>query len=164
MTLEEHFEAVRTVSLEARLLDEKKWDDWLALYADEAVMWMPTWRNETDLTRDPDSELSFIYLDGKAALKERIGRITSGLSVSSMPQPRTCHLVTGSTTEPRDGELIVRSSWASHIHDPKDKSQTTCFGHYVHTLVKAEDGYLIRRKDIVLMNDYISSKLDFYYV
>lgn len=164
MTHETYSEAANLVLQEGRLLDEKKWDDWLGLYAEDAVIWMPTWRNETELTNNPDTELSFIYLDGKPALQERISRITSGLSVSSMPQPRTCHLITGVIAQAESSGVIVRSSWASHIYNPKDKSCVTCFGLYRHTLVQAENGYRIHRKDIVLMNDYISSKLDIYYV
>jgi len=31
---------------EARLLDEKKWQDWLALYTEDALFWMPSWAGE----------------------------------------------------------------------------------------------------------------------
>jgi benzoate/toluate 1,2-dioxygenase beta subunit len=164
MTLNLHLEATRLVALEARLLDEKRWDDWLGLFTEDATLWMPTWRNESTLTSDPDTELSFIYLNGKSALRERTSRITSGLSVSSMPQPRTCHLVTGSTVDPEGDTLVVRSNWTNHVFDPKDKSHTSSFGLYTHTLVKTPEGYRIRQKYIVLMNDYISSKLDIQYV
>ncbi|MBB5215337.1 aromatic-ring-hydroxylating dioxygenase subunit beta [Parapusillimonas granuli] len=161
-TIEE--KACRIVLTEARLLDEKRWDDWLALYADTAVLWMPTWRNERELTEDPDTELSFIYLEGKPALKERISRITSGLSVSSMPDPRTCHMVAGLRAQAADGVVQVESSWTSHIYDHKRKSHLTYFGHYGHTLQATADGLRILHKRIVLMNDYLESKLDFYYV
>ena len=139
-------------------------DEWLEVFADDAVLWMPTWRNEYELTHDPNTELSFIYLEGKTALRERVSRLTSGLSVSSMPQPRTCHLITGFVGESNSDELVLKSSWTSHIYDHKLQGHTTYFGHYEHTLREHADGFQILRKRVVLMNDYIVSKLDFYYV
>jgi len=29
---------------EALYLDERRWDDWLALYHDDAEFWVPAWR------------------------------------------------------------------------------------------------------------------------
>ena len=65
------------------------WDDWLALYTEDAEFWVPTWRDEHQLTEDPARELSFIYLQGRALLAERVFRITSGRSAASTPLPRT---------------------------------------------------------------------------
>ncbi|HBP77531.1 MAG TPA: benzoate 1,2-dioxygenase small subunit, partial [Halomonas sp.] len=38
---------------EARLLDDREWDDWLALYHKDALFWMPAWDDDDQLTRDP---------------------------------------------------------------------------------------------------------------
>jgi len=35
---------VELVHREARLLDEQRWDDWLALYAEDCEYWMPAWK------------------------------------------------------------------------------------------------------------------------
>ena len=46
---------------EARLLDDRQWDEWLTCYADDASYWMPAWDDDDQLTEDPQSEISLIY-------------------------------------------------------------------------------------------------------
>ena len=38
---------------EARALDDKAWDDWLAHYAPDAVFWMPSWDDDDLLVENP---------------------------------------------------------------------------------------------------------------
>src|SRR5829696_3246469 len=105
-------QARELVAREAQLLDARAWDDWLALYAEDAQFWVPTWRDEHQLTEDPSRELSFIFLQGRVRLAERVFRITSGRSAASNPLPRTNHLVTGSLVAPGpDATLRVHSAW-----------------------------------------------------
>ena len=43
---------------EARCLDDKDWDGWLAHYAPTATFWMPAWDDNDTLTEDPQREIS----------------------------------------------------------------------------------------------------------
>ncbi len=43
---------------EARALDERRFDDWLAMYAPDVVFWMPAWKDETTPTSDPNTRMS----------------------------------------------------------------------------------------------------------
>ncbi len=47
---------------EARLLDDRQWDEWLSCYSPQVVYWMPAWGDDDQLTRDPQKEISLIYL------------------------------------------------------------------------------------------------------
>ena len=47
---------------EAALLDRQQWDDWLALYLQDCVFWVPSWTSETTVTRDPETEVSPVQL------------------------------------------------------------------------------------------------------
>ncbi len=38
---------------EARLLDDRQWDEWLSCYSPQVVYWMPAWGDDDQLTRDP---------------------------------------------------------------------------------------------------------------
>ncbi len=38
---------------EARLLDDRQWDEWLNCYSPKVVFWMPAWGDDDKLTRDP---------------------------------------------------------------------------------------------------------------
>ena len=60
---------------EARYLDDKQWDDWLALYAPAAQFWMPSWDDDDKLVTDPLREVSLIYYPHKGGLEDRVFRI-----------------------------------------------------------------------------------------
>jgi len=38
---------------EARFLDDRDWDSWLALYAPDVEFWMPSWDDDDQLVTDP---------------------------------------------------------------------------------------------------------------
>ena len=153
------------VAREAHYLDTQSWEQWTGLYTEDAVFWVPAWRDESTLTCDPQRELSFIYLQGRAFLEERVHRVKSGRSISSVPMPRTAHLVTSSIVEAEeDGGLLVKSIWSSQVYLHKENAMVTYAGRYEHSLVMHEDALKIRQKKIILINDYLISKLDFFYI
>ena len=156
--------ACELVAREARLLDERDWDAWLALYDEDAQLWVPTWRDEQQLTEDPTSELSFMFLQGRAMLAERVFRITAGRSAASLPLPRTSHLVTGSLVEETADHVQVSSAWASHVYLHKEGVLVTYTGRYEHTLGWTEQGFRIRRKKIILVNDRLTAAVDFFHL
>ena len=159
--------ACELIALEARLLDEQDWHAWLALYEEDAQFWVPMWTDENHLSTDPLRELSFIYLQGRRFLEERVFRLTSGRSVASNPLPRTAHLVSGSIASVITGDeaaMLVKSAWSSHIYQHQEMQLVTYAGRYEHELVWQDGVFRIRRKKIILINDYLSSKLDFFYI
>ena len=68
---------------EALHLDRQEWDQWLALYADDVVYWVPSWKSEDQLVSDVRREVSLIYHDSTVGLRERIHRIRTRRSASS---------------------------------------------------------------------------------
>ena len=46
---------------EARALDDRDWDSWLAFYAPDASFWMPAWDDNDRIVEDPQAEISLIY-------------------------------------------------------------------------------------------------------
>jgi 3-phenylpropionate/cinnamic acid dioxygenase small subunit len=79
---------------EAHCLDSRKWDEWLELYTEDAVFWVPAWKDEEHQTDNPDREVSMMYYGQRARLAERVWRARSGQSIASAPLPRTMHSVT----------------------------------------------------------------------
>lgn len=148
---------------EALLLDRGDWDDWLALYTEDAVFWMPAWRDELNPTEDPDRELSLIYYKGRRNLEDRVWRARSGLSVASSPRPRVVHQVTNILVEE---DNCVAASFATHLFDKRAGRTHTFFGRYDYRLVRsAGDGrWRIAMKKILLLNDTIPTVVDFYSV
>lgn len=145
---------------EARLVDEKRWQEWLGLFDPACEYWVPAWHGDAP-TRDPRAELSLIYYDDRAGLAERVWRITSGLSSASRPMPRTCHLVSGvHLVEARRDRPTVAANFVAHTYRP-DRTHAF-FGLYDYELKRAPEGLRIARKRVVVMNDVIPNVLDIY--
>src|SRR5271168_4369500 len=80
---------------EARFLDDKEWEKWLALYAPDVEFWMPSWDDDDQLVTDPQTEVSLIWYGNKGGLEDRVFRInTERSSATSLPEPRTSHNIT----------------------------------------------------------------------
>lgn len=149
---------------EARHLDDRQWEPWLALYAPEAEYWMPAWDDDDRLTEDPHSEISLIYYPNRNGLEDRVFRIQTERSSASMPEPRTSHMLSNVEVLDERGELVdVRYNFHTLSHRYKVTDQF--FGTIFVTLQKAADGsYLILRKKIVLKDDYIRQVIDIYHI
>ena len=46
---------------EARLLDDRQFDEWLECYHPDSEFWMPAWDDDDTLVTDPEREISLIY-------------------------------------------------------------------------------------------------------
>lgn len=149
---------------EARYLDDRQWEPWLALYAPEAEYWMPAWDDDDRLTEDPHSEISLIYYPNRNGLEDRVFRIQTERSSASMPEPRTSHMLSNVELLQQRGDLVdVRYNFHTLSHRYKVTDQF--FGTIFVTLKKSEDGsYLILRKKIVLKDDYIRQVIDIYHI
>jgi 3-phenylpropionate/cinnamic acid dioxygenase small subunit len=157
---------VELIEREAVLLDEQRWDAWLALYTPDCEFWMPAWKADGTLTTDPQRELSHIYYGSRAGLEERILRIRSGRSAASTPIPRTTHLVGQifATAPPSADLLQLRSSWMCSVFFPRSGESQVFFGRAEHRLVLRDGHWLIARKKTVLLNDVLPTMFDVYCV
>ena len=149
---------------EARHLDDRQWESWLALYALDAEYWMPAWDDDDQLTEDPHSEISLIYYPNRNGLEDRIFRIQTERSSASMPEPRTSHMVSNvEVMEERADAVDVRYNFHTLSH--RYKTTDHYFGTVFLTLRKSGEGdYLIARKKIVLKDDYIRQVIDIYHI
>jgi benzoate/toluate 1,2-dioxygenase beta subunit len=75
---------------EARLLDERRFGDWLELFADDGVYWIPTQPAQAS----PHDALSIIY-EPKSLLAVRVERLMRGEMHVQSPPSRTVHHVSG---------------------------------------------------------------------
>ena len=157
-------ETARDVVLrEAVMLDERRWDEWLAMWTEDCEFWVPTWKSEDELASDPEKELSHIYYASRAGLEDRIARIRTGKSPASTPLRRTTHQVGNVMVTATGSEnFSARSSWTCHVYDPHDSKSHVLFGRAEYLLVLKPAGWLIARKKTVINNDYLPSMVDVY--
>ncbi len=148
---------------EAYYADRGLWNDWLDLYTEDAVFWVPAWASETELVTDPETEVSIIYSDSRRELEHRIWRFTSGESAASTPLPRTNHLVQNVLIQDRaDATLRVSANWLSQSY--RAGEQYLYGGYYEYGLVEQADALKIQRKKVVLINDCVDGYVDLYHL
>ena len=74
---------------EARLINEDQLDEWLDLFTQNSVYWVPC--NDNDI--DPETHVSMIY-DDRNRMEERVWRLQTGLAYGQQPRSKTRHLIT----------------------------------------------------------------------
>jgi len=133
---------------EARLADENRYDEWLALWTTDATYWVPA--NDDDY--DPRQHVSIIY-DGWDRLQDRIDRLKSGAAWSQEPRSRMRRLISNIEIEPqRAGEdIAVRSNFV--LGELRRGLQTAYFAHQLHRLRLCDDGLRMSFKKVLLLNN-----------
>lgn len=149
---------------EARLLDERQFDDWLQCYHPDSEFWMPAWDVDDRLTEDPQNEISLIYYDNRGGIEDRVFRIkTDRSSATSLPEPRTGHNITDIEIVEHDGdEVKVRFNWFTLYF--RYNTTDTYFGTSFYTIDLAAGEPVIMKKKVVLKNDYIHHVVDVYMI
>lgn len=154
-------QATRLVLREAGLLDQRRWDEWIELYADDCIYWVPSWREDGTLVEDPGKELSLIYYDGRWGLEDRIYRIRTDMSLASTPLPRSTHLITVTDARAEGGDgVIVESSWSCWNY--RLEQSIHLFGRQTHVVGFSAEGPKIRHRKIIVHNDVITAPMDIY--
>src|SRR5699024_12701585 len=101
---------------QARLLDERQFEQWFECFTEDAEYWMRAWDDDGELTQDPQTEISLIYYPERAGLGDRIFRIrTERSSATSLPDPRTGHNITNVVIlERRENEVDIHFNWTNY--------------------------------------------------
>ena len=98
----------RFVFEEARLLDERRFSEWLSLFADDGLYWVPSEPDQAS----PTDTLS-LFCERKPLLAVRIERLAHPSHFSQVPATRTHHHVSGvlveRSTQPGI-DFVVRAS------------------------------------------------------
>lgn len=148
---------------DATLLDRRAWEDWLALYAEDAVFWAPAWANEEETTDDPETQLNLLYLRNRGHIEDRVFRIESRDSYASVPLDRTVHVIGNVLVEKVDGDEVIAFANAL-IHSYGKKGGQTRASLYDYLIRRTGDGLRIARKKITLIDDRLEGPVDIYHL
>ena len=142
-------EAVKAfVYREARLLDEGRFEEWLNLFAEDGVYWMPLERGQTDARL----QTSLMHED-KLLLRIRVERLSGVRTYSQQPPSRCHHLLQQPEVEafsPEDGRYRVRTAF--HYVETRGDEQILLAGWATHELVDSAGGLRIALKRVDLVN------------
>jgi 3-phenylpropionate/cinnamic acid dioxygenase small subunit len=148
---------------EADTIDQRRWDDWLALFEEDATYYAPAWEGDDDLTSDPHQEISLIFCGNRERMWDRVWRIKSNLSSSLARMPRTCHLVTNiRVSDVNDSALKATANFRTETFKHEEKDSTAFFGRYLYDLKRTGDQLTIQNKKIIVYNDIIPRQMDIF--
>lgn len=134
---------------EARLLDERRYEEWLALFTHDARYWCPS----GDDNADPLRQVSIIF-DDAARMAERVFRLEHGPAFAQDPPSRTRRLIANVECEGGDGEkapLVVRSNFL--LVAVRRDQQDVWAGHNEHHLRKEAGAWRFALKKVSLVNN-----------
>jgi 3-phenylpropionate/cinnamic acid dioxygenase small subunit len=141
-------EIARFVRHEARLIDEKRLDEWLELFAEDGYYWVPASAGQPD----PFNHNSLAYED-KLLLRLRVERLKSPRAYSQRPASRSLHVLQEPDMEKLDyerGEFLTRTPFL-YTETRGDESQRYAATAW-HTLVLAGGQLRIKLKRVDILN------------
>jgi 3-phenylpropionate/cinnamic acid dioxygenase small subunit len=158
---------------EAELLDERRYEEWLELLADDVRYWMPMRRNvrfgelEREFTREG---LDINWFDeGKDTLTQRVQQILTGVHWAEEPLSRICHMISNiqllhvrpSVLEP--AEVAVKCRFL--IYRNRVQTETDILVGKREDVLRRVDGHwkIAQRKVILDQNVLLAKNLTFFF-
>lgn len=139
---------IRFVYREARLLDEKRFEEWYDLFTEDGFYWVPLVPGQADGV----NHTSLAYED-RLLLKLRIERLKNPRSYSQHPESRGHHVLQQPDVERHDpaaNEYLTRTSLIYTETRGDDQQQYAVTAY--HTLTVVDGRLRIRLKRVNLLN------------
>jgi len=138
---------------EAWLLDERKFQDWLGLFTEDVLYFMPRRKNvprrESHREVTPLGDLALIE-DDKRYLEMRVARLETGMAWAEDPPSRTRHLVGNLVAEPLDrGDVQAKTAflvYRSHL----ETDHQLLAGSREDVLRRVDGAWKVAKRTIVL--------------
>ena len=131
---------------QSELLDHKHWQDYLNLFADDGVYWMPVTVDQTEWEGSPS-----IFAEDKPMMRVRMGRVTHPNAWSQAPMWATNHVIGNVVIEKESAkEITVRSRF--HMMELRRDNVRHFGGTYRHTLVKSGAGFKVKLQRVDMFN------------
>jgi benzoate/toluate 1,2-dioxygenase beta subunit len=133
---------------EARLLDARRFRDWMALFAEDGTYWVPAVPDQPN----PFDQASLFY-DDRDLMKTRIDRLDHPRIHVQTPPSRTAHLIGNVLVEEADaatGEYLIGSTVI--MVEYREDKQRLFAGRQQHRLRHEGAGLRIVQKRVDLIN------------
>ncbi len=158
---------------EANLLDDRRYEDWLALLTDDVRYWVPMRRNvkfgelEREFTRE-GQDINW-FDEGKVTLTQRVNQILTGVHWAEEPLSRISHLVTNveileaKPTPAEAGEVYLRCRFI--IYRNRVETETDILvGRREDTLRRVDGEWRIAQRQVFLdQNVLLAKNLTFFF-
>ncbi|HEX5049102.1 MAG TPA: 3-phenylpropionate/cinnamic acid dioxygenase subunit beta [Gammaproteobacteria bacterium] len=151
---------------EADLLDERDYDRWLELLAEDIVYWMPMRKNVSYANRHDDvtaeNDIAWFH-DDKDTLRKRVKQIQTGIHWADEPISRVSHLITNvRLREPRpslaEGDQATTKCRFIVYRNRLEDETDLLVGRREDTLVRTGGQLKIARRKIILDQSVLLAK------
>lgn len=132
---------------EARLQDEHEYDEWEALWTDDAIYWVPA--NGDDI--DPETQMSILF-DNRSRIGIRIKQFHTGRRHTQNPQSRLRRLISNVELLADDGKEI-RVAANALIYESNQRGETVWAARNEYLLRRSPEGLRMARKKVMLVNN-----------
>jgi benzoate/toluate 1,2-dioxygenase subunit beta len=131
---------------QAELLDSKRWQDYIDLFSDDGIYWMPADPGHTTWDGVPS-----IFAEDKNLMTVRMNRVLHPDAWSQRPLWGTNHLVSNVIIEKNQaGSIVTRSRF--HMMELRRDNVRHFAGSYVHHLKRARNGFRIVLQRVDMTN------------
>ena len=135
---------------EARLLDERCFEEWLALFTEDGIYWIPAAPGQ----QDPLGDVSIAYED-RQLIDVRVRRLRHPANYADQPPVRTRRMLGNVMFDDKvdDGAedaVMVRSNFT--LVEFHGDDQRLFVGEYVHTLIPVAESFRMKQKRVNLLN------------
>jgi len=131
---------------QSELLDAKLWQDYIDLFADDGVYWMPVTPDQTEWEGSPS-----IFAEDKYMMEVRMGRVSHPTAWSQVPMWSTSHVIGNVVIESAsEGAWVVRSRF--HMMELRRDTVRHFGGTYHHTLVRQNGQLRIKLQRVDMFN------------
>ena len=138
----------RFVYREARLLDQRRFDEWCELFTEDGDYWAPTHHDQAT----PDERVSLFY-DTRSTMAARIARLSHSDVHAQAPPSHTAHMVSNIELDAQGhSEQEFKVYAAFFMGEYRHTEPRWYSGRYEYTLRHVHSGLRIARKKVVLVN------------
>ena len=158
---------------EANLLDDRRYEEWLDLLADDVRYWVPMRRNvkfgelEREFTRE-GQDINW-FDEGKATLTQRVRQILTGVHWAEEPLSRLSHLVTNveileASPTPADAEEVSLRCRFIIYRNRVETETDLLVGRREDSLRRVDGGWQIAKRQVFLdQNVLLAKNLTFFF-
>ena len=159
---------------EARLLDDRRFHDWLTLFTDDVRYWMASRTNRYPKSSkaiailDPDryveddigreDELAILD-ETKETLSGRVARLETGMAWAEDPPSRTRHMISNIEIEPGDVETEIRVYANFIVYRSRAETEQDFYVGARQDVLRRVDGeWKIAQRKLTLDQNVLSAK------
>ncbi|WP_342724651.1 aromatic-ring-hydroxylating dioxygenase subunit beta [Bradyrhizobium sp. B097] len=133
--------------MEARLQDTHAYDEWEALWTEDAIYWVPA-----NGATNPETQMSIIY-DNRSRIGVRISQLKTGRHHTQTPRSELARIVSNvELVEQTRGEVEARAN--VFIFEDNLRGETLWAARNEYRLRVSDAGFMMVRKKVSLVNNH----------